>query len=103
MANLTFDSPAEDDIESIAHYIGVANHSPEAARKLIDDIYGKCESYARQPLMGDIVPELGDDVRCFPVRRNYVVLYRPLEDGALILRVFHTARDWVNALLSDEP
>jgi plasmid stabilization system protein ParE len=42
----------------------------------------------------DLSEDLGPDVRCFSFRKNYVVIYRPLDDGIDVLRVFHTSRDY---------
>jgi len=42
--------------------------------------------------MGDPRPDLGENIRCFPVG-NYVVIYRPLGDGIIVLLVIHGAMD----------
>ena len=44
--------------------------------------------------MGELRDDLGPDIRMFAFRKNYIVLYRPLDDGIDVLRVFHTARDY---------
>jgi len=97
------DSQAVADLDNLFDYIGVQNHSPAAAERLIRAITDKIHAYARQPLMGDIVDELGDDIRAFPYRRNYIVIYQPLDDGIRVLRVLHTARDWVKSFLAGDP
>jgi toxin ParE1/3/4 len=89
------DPAAEDDLASIARYIGVDRQSPQAATDVIEAFRRKCEPYAHQPEMGDLRTELGDDLRSFTFMRNYVAIYRPLEDGIDVLRVFHGARDYV--------
>ncbi|HUG92889.1 MAG TPA: type II toxin-antitoxin system RelE/ParE family toxin [Planctomycetaceae bacterium] len=61
-------------------WLHIARDNPDAADRLLTRIEEKCESYARQPGMGDNRPELGEGVRSFPVG-NYVVLYRPEADG----------------------
>lgn len=83
---------AERSLDEIFDHIGRQNHSPEAAARLLRRIAAKCEVYATQPLSGEVRSDLGTDVRCFPVG-DYVVLYRPLEDGILLLLVIHGARD----------
>ncbi|MEX2287026.1 MAG: type II toxin-antitoxin system RelE/ParE family toxin [Planctomycetaceae bacterium] len=73
-------------------WLHVARDNIAAADRLLDAIDDKCRLYAAQPEMGDIRPDLGEMVRCFPVG-NYVVLYRPIQDGILVLLVIHGARD----------
>ncbi len=52
--------------------------------------------------MGDPRDDLGPGLRSFPFRKNYVVIYRPLDDGIDMLRVFHTAHDYPRLFQSDE-
>jgi len=73
-------------------WLHLALDNPAAADRLLDTIDEKCRAYAAQPEMGDLRSELGDDVRCFPAG-NYVVFYRPHDDGILVLLVIHGARD----------
>jgi toxin ParE1/3/4 len=42
--------------------------------------------------MGDPRPDLGEGLRCFVVG-SYVVIYKPLDDGILVLLVVQGARD----------
>jgi toxin ParE1/3/4 len=44
------------------------------------------------PLAGRARPELAENVRSFPVG-NYVIFYRPLQDGIEIVRVLSGYRD----------
>ena len=92
MARIKSTWSAERSLDEIFDYIGRQNHSPEAAAGLLRRIAAKCDLYATQPLAGEARPDLGTDVRCFPVD-SYVVLYRPLEDGILVLLVVHGSRD----------
>lgn len=64
------------------------------ADEFIDAIRYACEPYARQPRMGELREELGPDIRSFTHTRNYIVIYRPLDDGIDVLRVLHSARNW---------
>ena len=70
----------------------IARDNPEAADALIDQIDAASEQYARQPLMGEIREELGHELRSFTVGK-YVVIYRPADDGIVVLLVIHGARD----------
>lgn len=84
---------AECSLGEIFDHIGRQNQSPAAAARLLRRIAAKCELYATQPLSGEARPDLGTNVRCFPVG-DYVVLYRPLDDGILLLLlVIYGARD----------
>jgi toxin ParE1/3/4 len=60
--------------------------------RFLDKIDQKCQVYAGQPEMGDPRPDLGENVRVFPVGA-YVVVYRPLPDGILVLLVTHGSRN----------
>ena len=66
----------------------VAQDSPDAADRLLGRIDEKCRLYATQPGMGSSRPDLGRDVRCFPVG-NFIVIYRPIADGIVVLLVVH--------------
>ena len=92
MARVVRTSAAERSLEEIFDYIGRQNHSPVAAARFLRRIANKCEVFATQPLSGEARPDLGANVRCFPVG-DYLVLYQPLEDGILVLLVIHGARD----------
>lgn len=90
MAQVLLTPEAEES--RIEIWLHVAGDSPEAADRLLEGIDEKCRLYATQPEMGSARPDLGRQVRCFPVG-NYVVVYRPIEDGIVVLLVVHGARD----------
>jgi toxin ParE1/3/4 len=92
MARVERTPQAEKSLDEVFDYIGRQRHSPAAAAKLLRQIDAKCRLYASQPLMGEARPDLGSDVRCFPVG-NYVVIYRPIDDGILVLLVVHGTRE----------
>ena len=94
MPRVLRDPDADADIAAIAEYIGVENESPAAARRFINDLNKKLLLYAEQPEMGEPRTDLAEGLRSFPFKKNYVVIYRPLEDGIDVLRVFHGARDY---------
>ena len=85
---------ASADLREISDYIGVENQSPVAAHKFLDDFEEKCLAYANQPEMGGPRSELGDELRSFTFKKNYVVVFQPYENGIEILRVIHGARDY---------
>jgi len=47
---------------------------------------------AENPLAGRVREELAPDVRSFPVG-NYLLFYRPTQNGVELIRVLHGARD----------
>jgi toxin ParE1/3/4 len=85
---------ASADLRDISDYIGVKNQSPVAAHKFLDDFEQKCLAYANQPEMGELRLELGDELRSFTFKKNYVAVFQPYEDGIEIIRVIHGARDY---------
>jgi toxin ParE1/3/4 len=82
-------SLAEQDLDEIWSY--VADASPSAADRLIDDIIDRFNLLAEQPRMGRLRPEFGEGVRSFTVE-NHVIYYRH-ESEVLIARVLHGRRD----------
>jgi toxin ParE1/3/4 len=99
MAQVILQPKARSDMNAIYDYIGIQNHSPAAAEHFFRDLDKRLAAYARQPRMGTLCEDLGDDLRCFSFRKNYVVIYRPLDDGIEVLRMFHTARDYQRLFL----
>jgi toxin ParE1/3/4 len=92
MARVTRTTLARKSLKDIGRYIASESGSRDIALRFLDSIEEKCRVYATQPLMGTARTDLGENVRCFPVG-NYVVLYRPLDDGIELLLVVHGARD----------
>ena len=90
MARVALTLPARDDLEAIWDY--VARDTTKAADRLIDQIHDRCELYATQPAAGVPGDRFREGVRYFAVS-SYVVFYRPIDDGILVVRVFHGARN----------
>lgn len=80
---------AREDLIAIWSYIALNN--PMAADRTLDRLEDKLGLLARNPHLGVARPEIGADMRLFPVGK-YLILYRPLEDGVEIVRVIHGAR-----------
>jgi toxin ParE1/3/4 len=80
---------AERDVLDIWLYIATDNVS--AADKLIDRFTDVYERLADNPGMGTSQDQYRPGLRCFPVG-NYIVFYRPSDDGIEIYRVLHGAR-----------
>lgn len=62
----------------------------------MDKLFDRFGMLVRQPLIGEACDDLAPNLRYFPVG-NYVIYYQPTDDGVVIVRVVHGARD-VNAL-----
>ena len=93
MAQALWTPRAEKHLEDIAYYIAVDDGRPITAEKIVREIQDKCELYARNPLMGEARPELGDKLRAFPHKR-WIIVYYPLDDGIVVEAVFDGARDY---------
>lgn len=94
----TFSAPARQDINHINDYI--AENDPDAADRLLDKIFDKCQLLANFPAMGKKRDELAPTLRSFPVE-DYLIFYRPVDAGIEIIRVVSGYRD-LEALFSDE-
>jgi toxin ParE1/3/4 len=93
MPRVDFDPDALADLDAIYDYIGRASRSLDRADQVVDRIHQACELFATQPGMGQQRPDLGPDLRTFAVS-PHVVIYRPVQDGIRVLRVFDGRRDY---------
>lgn len=65
-----------------------------AADKLEADIYTACDMLAQNPGLGHQRPDLTDEpVLFWPVREQYLVIYRRETQPLKIVRILHGARD----------
>lgn len=83
---------ARNDLKRISRYIAVERQSPQGATRLRERFLDNFRTLARNPLIGQACPELGEDLRIFPVG-NFVVLYKPQENGIDVVQVAHGAQD----------
>jgi toxin ParE1/3/4 len=82
------------DLDAIWDYI--AQDSVLAADRLIDQLQNRFELLAKNPELGELQPLLADGkFRRFCFRR-YVIYYRPLADGIVLVRVLQGSRDHEN-------
>jgi plasmid stabilization system protein ParE len=85
------------DLQEIWVYI--ANDNPAAADKLEDDIYQACELLVKNPRLGHKRPDLTDEpVLFWPVRVQYLVIYRRASQPLKVARILHAARDAMEEL-----
>jgi len=90
MSRFSIARPARQDLKEIHRY--VARDKPGAARRLRQTLEGTFRLLARNPMIGEARPDLGDDVRMFSVG-SYVIFFRPAKSGIVIVRVIHGARN----------
>ena len=90
MSRILRTTKAEEDLLEIWSYI--ADDNPDAADKLLDDIDAACGTLAENPVSGRAREELATNLRSFAVG-NYLIFYRPNEDGIVVIRVLHGSRD----------
>ncbi len=90
MATVRYTHAAHADLDLI--WFQVAQSSVAAADRMIDRISQVCQTYAAHPLLGQSVEEYGRSLRCFSVG-VYVVFFVPDNNGILLVRVLHGARD----------
>jgi toxin ParE1/3/4 len=81
---------AQNDLDEIWSYIADDSHA--AADRLIELFHQKFLLLSSQPLIGEVRPQLADDLRAFCLG-SYVVFYRPTQPGIEVVRVIHAARD----------
>ena len=100
MSNICrFTVPASRDIEKIVDYVADKS-SFDSAERLLKKINQKCSKLANFPNMGRRRDELSPLLRSFPVD-DYLIFYRPIENGIEVLRVISGYRD-LDALFDEE-
>ncbi len=78
------------DYDEIWNYIALRDI--DAADRLIDHFDAALNVLASSPEAGRRVQEFAPHLRSFPVS-NYLIFYRPIDDGIQLIRVVHGARD----------
>jgi toxin ParE1/3/4 len=94
---------ADGDLDSIEAWISAEN--PTAAERVLEALFSTMQLLAQQPRIGRLRSDLRADLRVFPGKRpahHYVIFYEPSDDGVLVLRVLHGARDWPT-LIQQQP
>ena len=95
-ATVQFLPAAERDIDENADYI--FRDSLDAALRFYAAVPADAKKLAEMPGMGPVYglkdPKWAD-VRFWPITgfRNFLLFYRPTNDGIVVLRVMHGARD----------
>lgn len=90
MARVERTALAEQDIEEILTYLD--DHSRPAARRFLKAPKSTTESLSQMPEMGRKREELAPGLRSFNADK-YLLFYRPIPEGILLIRVTHGSRD----------
>jgi toxin ParE1/3/4 len=90
MARYRIARRAATDLNAIWRFI--AQDSPASADQFLDRLYQAFVSLAHAPRIGAQRFHLAPEMRMFPVR-EYLIFYRPIDDGVEIVRVLHGRRN----------
>jgi toxin ParE1/3/4 len=86
---------ADADIEDIATYI--AQDSPNAAIRWVDEIEANLISIGEMPGIGVLRDDIRADLRTSALG-NYIIVYREVDSDVEVVRVLHGARQWQDLL-----
>jgi toxin ParE1/3/4 len=93
MPRIQYTLPSREDLVEILRYL--RQHSHQGARRVQLAIHNTFQLLAENPGIGENRDDFSKGIRSFPVEqyRHYLVFYRPLRDGIIVMRVLHGARD----------
>ena len=83
-------SRAELDLIEIG--VRIAADDAVAADRWLELVDQKCRLLSTMPDMGRDRSDLAPNLRSLPVG-DYIIFYRPADDGIIVIRVIHGARD----------
>lgn len=87
------------ELEQILDYL--AERSPQAAKKVIDQIFAAMERVSRTPSLGHARPDLTDRPVLFHGVYSYLIVYDPNAKPIRVLHVIHGMRD-IERILANE-
>ena len=79
------------ELDAIEIWVHIARRDPNAADRLVDRLTEMLDLLATQPMMGRAADHLLPGLRSIPVR-DYLIFYRPDEEGIMVVRIIHGAR-----------
>ena len=82
---------ARRDLDEIWCYIG--SFDERAAERWLGAVEQRFKMLAAQPHAGQARPDLAPNLRFLPVG-NYLIFYRPIENGVEIARLIHGSREY---------
>ena len=79
------------ETDAIDIWLYIAKDNPSAATETVYEIEQRLQSLAAMPESAEAVPEFGRHIRRSSVG-NYVVYYRPINDGIEVIRILQGSR-----------
>lgn len=99
MARIIRTSAAKTDLANIWSYIASDNRA--AADKLLAQINDMFNLISQSPDIGFSVENIKPGLRCKPIKRNYLIFYRIMDDDVYIVHVLYGARNYEQLLKDD--
>jgi toxin ParE1/3/4 len=101
MARVRLRPEVPDDLHSIYQYLG--DKSPEVANRFLSVIKPTFDDLSRMPGKGSLKQYRARKLAgirswLVPTFRNYLILYRPIEEGIEVIAVVHGSRNLVRLL-----
>ncbi len=90
MSRYFLSTQAKYDLREIKNYI--ARDNLAAARRFVETFRDQCNLIATSPKMGRSYEELAPGLRGFAIG-NYMIFYRPIENGIAVERLLSGYRD----------
>src|SRR4051812_5767280 len=92
-------------LTDIVEHESIAREQPDAARRFVDAAEAAIVALSEMPGKGAIRESDDPDLqglRHWPINgfRNFLIIYRPLRDSIVVLRVLHGAQDVDRAISS---
>ena len=91
MTSLRFTASAENDL--LDAWLFVAADNPPAADRLLDRLEAAARQLLKHPHLGRVRNELALGLRSWPTDTTYLLFYFTDEQGIVVARVLHHARD----------
>lgn len=100
MTRLDIDRSAASKRDLAGIWEHISPYSMKGASRIIREIYATFDILADTPGVGRIRPDLGADLRSFPVA-GYLIVYSHSVSTLRIVRILHAARDITPDLLAE--
>lgn len=91
MKTVRFSASAENDL--LEAWLYIAEDSISAADRMLDQIDSEAHKLLGQPLMGRERNELAHGLRSWPTSTPYILFYFSGDQGVVVARALHHARD----------
>ena len=92
-----------DDVAGISRYVEHELNNPKAATSLKSGFFDEIQRLKESPFLGEQLPSFlrvgNADLRRL-VFKNYIIVYRVIDETVIAERIFYGRRDWISILLS---